>query len=96
MTRRRDGTGDGRLEELHAQLVTAVANLADGDEWRRMLTVAARFHRYSPNNVLLITVQSPGRDPRRRLPHLAVGRPASARRGEGHRDPRAGFLSASG
>jgi hypothetical protein len=36
-----------------------VAALVDGDAWRAMLDVAARFPRYSTNNVLLITGQRP-------------------------------------
>jgi hypothetical protein len=50
---------DLRLRRAHDQLTAAVAQLTSSDGWRRMLTVAARFHRYSPNNVLLITVQRP-------------------------------------
>jgi antirestriction protein ArdC len=48
-----------RLAAVHAQLLSAVDALVDGPAWRQMLEVAARFHRYSPNNVLLITVQRP-------------------------------------
>jgi antirestriction protein ArdC len=48
-----------RLRELHDQLETAVANLVTGDDWARMLAVAARFHHYSPANVMLILGQRP-------------------------------------
>src|SRR4051794_41433556 len=51
--------GNDRLAAVHAQLLCAVDALLDGPTWRRMLEVAARFHRYSPNNVLLIGVQRP-------------------------------------
>ena len=48
-----------RLAAAHTHLVSAVEALAGGDEWRRMLTVAARFPTYSANNVLLIGLQRP-------------------------------------
>ena len=48
-----------RLVALHAQLTTAVEDLAHSDAWRAMLQVAARLPTYSPSNVLLITVQRP-------------------------------------
>lgn len=48
-----------RLAAAHARLLTAVEALTAGEEWRRMLTVAARFPTYSANNVLLIGVQRP-------------------------------------
>lgn len=48
-----------RLTAAHAQLVSAVEALAGGDQWRRMLTVAARFPTYSATNVLLIGLQRP-------------------------------------
>jgi hypothetical protein len=50
---------DLRLRRAHDQLAAAVTQLTSSDGWRRMLDVAARFHRYSPHNVLLITVQRP-------------------------------------
>ena len=52
-------TGEQRLAEIHAQLTAAVGALTHTERWRRMLDVAARFHHYSPNNVLLIAVQRP-------------------------------------
>jgi hypothetical protein len=48
-----------RLREVHDQLETAFADLVSGDDWARMLAVAARFHHYSPANVLLILCQRP-------------------------------------
>jgi antirestriction protein ArdC len=50
---------EDRLAAIHTQLVEQVAKLTSSQEWRAMLTVAARFHTYSPNNVLLITAQQP-------------------------------------
>jgi antirestriction protein ArdC len=60
MARRRQHAESGdSLARAHDQLTAAVQALVDGDAWQRMLHVAARFPRYSPNNVLLITVQRP-------------------------------------
>lgn len=50
---------DERLAALHDQLVAAVANLVHSEQWRAMLTAAARFPTYSPSNVLLIAAQRP-------------------------------------
>jgi antirestriction protein ArdC len=51
--------GGDPLSRAHDRLTAAVAALVDGDAWREMLQVAARFPRYSTNNVLLITAQRP-------------------------------------
>ena len=48
-----------KVRELHEQLVAGVEALVDSDRWRAFLAVAARFHRYSPTNVLLILLQAP-------------------------------------
>jgi hypothetical protein len=57
---RRDGpTPEDKLEALHYQLIEAVADLASSEGWMRMLGAAARFHAYSPSNVLLIAAQRP-------------------------------------
>ena len=48
-----------RLRRAHDQLAAAVTSLTESGGWQRMLAVAARFHRYSANNVLLIMVQRP-------------------------------------
>jgi len=55
----RPAVGVDRLSEIHDRLMTAVDALTTSDSWRAMLTVAARFHTYSPNNVLLIAAQRP-------------------------------------
>jgi antirestriction protein ArdC len=52
-------TADQRLAALHDKLVAAVEELTTSPAWLRMLQVAARFHDYSPSNVLLIAVQRP-------------------------------------
>ncbi|MGH9186912.1 MAG: ArdC family protein, partial [Acidimicrobiales bacterium] len=46
-----------RLEHTHTLLVGAVERLVASDGWHSMLEVAARFHRYSARNVLLLVVQ---------------------------------------
>jgi antirestriction protein ArdC len=48
-----------KLRALHHQLESALAELASSDEWTRMLNTAARFHNYSPANILLILRQRP-------------------------------------
>lgn len=48
-----------RLQAAHDDLVAAVETLTTGERWQAMLAVAARFTRYSPNNVLLILLQRP-------------------------------------
>lgn len=50
---------DDKLEALHARLVDAVAELATSEGWSRMLAAAAKFHDYSPSNILLISAQRP-------------------------------------
>jgi hypothetical protein len=52
-------TREDRLAAIHTQLLEQVAKLTSSQQWRAMLTVAARFHSYSPNNVLLIAAQQP-------------------------------------
>jgi hypothetical protein len=48
-----------RLALAHEHLVRAVETLTGGEEWRRMLAMAARLPTYSANNVLLIGIQRP-------------------------------------
>ena len=48
-----------RLRQLHTQLENAFTELVSGDDWRRMLNAATRFHHYSPANVILILRQRP-------------------------------------
>jgi hypothetical protein len=47
------------VEESHSQLLEAYAAIATADQWRTYLTSVARFHTYSPNNVLMILDQKP-------------------------------------
>jgi antirestriction protein ArdC len=51
--------GADRLAALHAQLLEQVERLTTSEVWKTTLQVAARFHSYSPNNVLLIAAQRP-------------------------------------
>ncbi len=48
-----------RLEELHRRLTAQVEALVSGEDWKAMLDVAARLHRYSARNVMLILSQRP-------------------------------------
>lgn len=51
--------GEDPLTAIHNRLMAAVDALTWSESWRAMLAVAARFHTYSPNNVLLIAAQRP-------------------------------------
>ncbi len=48
-----------KLEKTHDRLMRAVASITSGEDWRRMLDVAGRFHTYSPGNVFLVLAQRP-------------------------------------
>ncbi len=48
-----------RLQAAHDQLVEAVTAIVSGDDWKAMLRTAARFHKYSFFNHLLIFSQRP-------------------------------------
>lgn len=48
-----------RIEDMQRELVTAVENLSTPEQWQDWLAHAAKFHRYSFNNQLLIKVQCP-------------------------------------
>ena len=41
-----------RLRAAHDKLQDAVAEIVSGDDWKRMLKVASKFHNYSFNNQL--------------------------------------------
>jgi hypothetical protein len=51
---------DRKVREAVELLDTGVERILDGEEFKRYLAFAARFHRYSANNSLLILVQRPG------------------------------------
>jgi antirestriction protein ArdC len=48
-----------RLKVAHDKLQAAVAEIVSGDDWKRMLKVISRFHKYSFNNHMMIFVQRP-------------------------------------
>ena len=48
-----------KLKAAHDKLQAAVEAIVSGDEWQRMLKSAARFHKYSFSNILLIQIQRP-------------------------------------
>ncbi len=56
-TRRSDNERDKHLAETYGKLTRAVEDLVRSEDWVQMLAVAARFHNYSPGNVLLILSQ---------------------------------------
>ena len=55
----RDQANADKLSALHDRLAEQVAALHSGEDWRRWLDVAHRFHTYSFNNTLLIWAQRP-------------------------------------
>ncbi|WP_328384358.1 ImmA/IrrE family metallo-endopeptidase (plasmid) [Micromonospora zamorensis] len=48
-----------KLAALHERIADEVGKLTDGDQWRKWLAFAAKFHGYSFNNVMLIMSQRP-------------------------------------
>jgi DNA primase len=56
----REAARTAKLDALHGTLTEQIAALRSGQDWQRWLAVAARFHNYSFNNVLLIGAQRPG------------------------------------
>src|SRR5215217_678085 len=48
-----------RTPDILARLEQAVGIIQDSDTFRAYLDVQSRFHRYSPNNVVLILTQRP-------------------------------------
>ncbi len=56
---RREHASADKLAALHERLAEQVAALRSGQDWRRWLDVAHRFHTYSFNNTLLIYAQRP-------------------------------------
>ena len=52
-------TRTNKLQAAHERLQQAVESIVSGDDWQRMLKVAAKFHRYSFNNHLMIFLQRP-------------------------------------
>ncbi|MDQ1492325.1 MAG: hypothetical protein QOD57_401 [Actinomycetota bacterium] len=48
-----------KVEQLQADIEQGVAELVEGEDWKRWLRVAAKFPRYSFRNTLLIQLQRP-------------------------------------
>ena len=48
-----------KLRAAHDKLQDAIAEIVSGDDWKRFLKVASKFHRYSFNNHLMIFLQRP-------------------------------------
>ncbi len=51
------GTHEERLAAAHATLREGVAALTSSEDWQNLLQMAGSFHRYSPNNQMLLAVQ---------------------------------------
>ncbi len=51
------GTHEERLLAAHATLREGVAALTSSEDWQNLLKMAGSFHRYSPNNQMLLAVQ---------------------------------------
>lgn len=47
------------LTQTHDRLTQAVEELVTGEDWKAFLNMAACFHTYSPNNIILILSQCP-------------------------------------
>jgi hypothetical protein len=52
-------TRTDKLQQAHERLSEAVESIVSGDDWKRMLETAAKFHKYSFDNQLLIFCQRP-------------------------------------
>lgn len=50
---------NSRLEDIRAEIDSAVENLGTAPRWRQWLQFTERFHKYSLNNQLLIAMQKP-------------------------------------
>lgn len=60
MTTRSESRTD-KLQAARERLTQAVEAIVSGDDWKRMLKVSAKFHRYSFSSQLLIFLQRPAR-----------------------------------
>jgi antirestriction protein ArdC len=98
MVERSTAPGDRaeKVRQLHEQLVEGVQALTSSEDWVRALETAARFHRYSARNIMLIALQRPsarrvagyrawqamGRQVRKGERGIAILAPCKARRVE--------------
>ncbi|MGE0308078.1 MAG: ArdC family protein, partial [Acidimicrobiia bacterium] len=46
-----------RLAAAHQALSDAIANVITSEDWQQLLRISQSFHRYSPNNQLLLAAQ---------------------------------------
>jgi len=60
-SRKTDEERKAEVEALTEQLHTAVGELTSSEAWMRMLAVAAKFHRYSWRNQILLAIQAEDR-----------------------------------
>ncbi len=49
-------TRNDKLKAAHDKLQQAVAEIASGDDWQRMLQVASKFHKYSSGGIAYLRV----------------------------------------
>jgi hypothetical protein len=52
-----NATNEERLAAAQAALTAAVARVATSEDWQNLLRISGSFHRYSPNNQLLLAAQ---------------------------------------
>lgn len=50
-------SNEERLAAAHAALTAAVGRVATSEDWQNLLRISGSFHRYSPNNQLLLAAQ---------------------------------------
>ena len=48
-----------KMEQIHKDLTIGFKSVLESDNWKQYLKTAAKFHRYSARNVMLITMQMP-------------------------------------
>jgi len=81
-----NATNEERLAAAHAALTAAVARVATSEDWQNLLRISGSFHRYSPNNQLLLAAQGAGGmvasfNTWKQVP-ATDGRPCQIRKGE--------------
>jgi hypothetical protein len=52
-------TRQERVEAAHEALIGHLETMVSGDDWKALLTLASKFHNYSANNCILISMQCP-------------------------------------
>lgn len=59
--RKTDAERESELSDLKETLVNGVAAIKNSEDWKRYLRLAARFHTYSLNNIILVMIQCEAR-----------------------------------